>query len=66
MWCLVLPIVLYFFLQLAQVNALKGDGQCGYLVCVNATVHHDTVTCEISFPVGPFPRHHSYSFLQTK
>ncbi|KAJ3867576.1 hypothetical protein EV359DRAFT_34210 [Lentinula novae-zelandiae] len=48
MWCLVLPIVLYFFLQLAQVNALKGDGQCGYLVCVNATVHHDTVTYQMT------------------
>ncbi|KAH7877682.1 uncharacterized protein C8R40DRAFT_1226448 [Lentinula edodes] len=48
MWCSVLPIVLSFFLQLYQVNALKGDSQCGYLVCVNATVHHDTVTYQMT------------------
>ncbi|KAJ3990021.1 hypothetical protein F5890DRAFT_1482717 [Lentinula detonsa] len=46
MW---LPFVLTFLLlQLYQVAALKGDSQCGYLVCVNATVHHDTITYQMT------------------
>ncbi|KAJ3767487.1 hypothetical protein FB446DRAFT_327410 [Lentinula raphanica] len=49
MWRSTLSLVLSaFLLQLSQVTALKGDSQCGYLVCVNATVHHDTVTYQMT------------------
>ncbi|KAJ4488215.1 hypothetical protein J3R30DRAFT_3695951 [Lentinula aciculospora] len=49
MWRSAFPIVLVsLFLQLYQVTALKGDSQCGHLVCVNATVHHDIVTYQMT------------------
>ncbi|KIK59658.1 hypothetical protein GYMLUDRAFT_244883 [Collybiopsis luxurians FD-317 M1] len=36
------------FLPLFQVAALRGDSQCGYLVCVNATVEGDIVTYQMT------------------
>lgn len=41
--------------RVPSISALKGDSWCGDLMCVDATVHDSTVTCELLYFSSPRP-----------